>query len=438
MIVALLALAWVAPQSVLPSTRLRPVTSPVRDAGILHVASNTWTRRTSAAALGLDVVYDNTCSAGYIAILEGNTFVDEGRLPSPTSPTTLASRPGCATSYTIDGFQLGYCANVPQPAPLEVAFFPSYVACTTATGLTPAATIAVSGLPGGPSTGPLVCWSVTIDLGPPPDGSGLAFAMAADGDGTYVAPEGLNRFGWSIRSTGSASEQQHIGPLLAAEPNVCQRWDGTRWDDVVDYDESGTGMGTYEGFRVEGGPLTPGCYFQESPFFSLHLELYADACPGQPYQTPYCAGDLPNTPCPCGNGAPNHFDVGCLHSLGVGGRLRGGGTPSVAADTLVLSADFLPSSAPSLFFQGTARQTPALAFGDGLRCVAGTLTRIATRAASGGAVQYPLAGDASISVRGSVNGPGTRYSQVWYRNAATFCTPATFNLTNGWEVRWTP
>jgi hypothetical protein len=29
-----------------------------------------------------------------------------------------------------------------------------------------------------------------------------------------------------------------------------------------------------------------------------------------------------------------------------------------------------------------------------------------------------------------------RRYQVWYRNAAAFCTPDTYNLTNGFEVTW--
>ena len=43
------------------------------------------------------------------------------------------------------------------------------------------------------------------------------------------------------------------------------------------------------------------------------------------------------------------------------------------------------------------------------------------------------------SVRGGVPiGGGTFYYQVWYRNAASFCTAATFNLTNGLEITWLP
>ena len=41
-------------------------------------------------------------------------------------------------------------------------------------------------------------------------------------------------------------------------------------------------------------------------------------------------------------------------------------------------------------------------------------------------------------VRGGVTAGNVRRYQVWYRNSAAFCTPATFNLTNGLSVTWQP
>jgi hypothetical protein len=35
-------------------------------------------------------------------------------------------------------------------------------------------------------------------------------------------------------------------------------------------------------------------------------------------------------------------------------------------------------------------------------------------------------------------GGGTRYYQVIYRNAADYCTSATFNLTDAQKVTWLP
>jgi hypothetical protein len=75
-------------------------------------------------------------------------------------------------------------------------------------------------------------------------------------------------------------------------------------------------------------------------------------------------------------------------------------------------------------------------FGDGLRCAGGAVARIGTKSNTGGASQYPGAGDAPVSVRGMVTAPGTRIYQTWYRNAAVFCTAATFNLTNGVSITW--
>jgi hypothetical protein len=42
-------------------------------------------------------------------------------------------------------------------------------------------------------------------------------------------------------------------------------------------------------------------------------------------------------------------------------------------------------------------------------------------------------------VQGNVpQGGDYRYYQAWFRNAASFCTVATYNLTNGFEVLWLP
>ena len=57
---------------------------------------------------------------------------------------------------------------------------------------------------------------------------------------------------------------------------------------------------------------------------------------------------------------------------------------------------------------------------------------------SGGASQVPEPGDPSISATGAVSASGTRTYQIWYRNAAAFCTSQTFNLSNGLELTWAP
>jgi hypothetical protein len=179
-----------------------------------------------------------------------------------------------------------------------------------------------------------------------------------------------------------------------------------------------------------GVPITPGSPNQ--------------ACGTTPTGVPFCFGDGTGTACPCGNASPVGNEEGCLTSFGVGGKLVASGTPSIANDTVILLGSQMPNSS-ALYFQGTTQAGggAGTAFGDGLRCAAGAVIRLGTK--TNGATpfppnssQYPAAGDPSISVRGLVTVPGVRTYQVWFRNAAAFCTPSAFNLTNGYEINWVP
>jgi len=154
----------------------------------------------------------------------------------------------------------------------------------------------------------------------------------------------------------------------------------------------------------------------------------------------YCFGDGSATACPCGNASAPGANQGCLSSLGTGGTLRGDGLASVSNDGFTLRGAGMPNSS-ALYFQGTSTLNGGLglAFGDGLRCVAGSVIRLGTKSNVVGASQYPAAGDPTVSVRGLVPLAGGQYHyQVWYRNAAAFCTSSTFNLSNGWSVTWAP
>ncbi len=150
-----------------------------------------------------------------------------------------------------------------------------------------------------------------------------------------------------------------------------------------------------------------------------------------------CVGDGSGASCPCGNASPVGAGQGCANSLGFGARLAATGTPRILSDTLVLSGTNMPDSS-ALYFQGTQALSFGVGavFGDGLRCTGGSVIRLATVSNTGGGSQYPTASSPSIHQRGLVATPGLRVYQVWYRNAAPFCTPSTFNLTNGLAVSW--
>jgi len=150
----------------------------------------------------------------------------------------------------------------------------------------------------------------------------------------------------------------------------------------------------------------------------------------------FCAGDGTATACPCANsGAAGR---GCSNSVNAAGaRLSASGVASIGIDSLMLFGSGMPNSS-ALYFQGTGQVSGGMGvtFGDGLRCAGGTLLRLKIVSNTAGISQYPQAGDPSISVRGQITMPGSRSYQVWYRNAATFCTAQTFNLSNGWSVTW--
>jgi hypothetical protein len=149
----------------------------------------------------------------------------------------------------------------------------------------------------------------------------------------------------------------------------------------------------------------------------------------------FCSGDGTAAACACGNfGAAGE---GCANSLGVGAVLGGTGAASIAQDSFVLGGSGMPNSS-ALYFQGTTRFNGGLGtpFGDGLRCAGGAIVRLGIAINAAGASSYPGAGQLPVSVRGGCHAADTRTYQVWYRNAAPFCTSATFNLTNGLEVTW--
>ncbi len=152
----------------------------------------------------------------------------------------------------------------------------------------------------------------------------------------------------------------------------------------------------------------------------------------------YCLGDGTGAACPCANSGA--LGNGCANSINPNGaNLTATGSPSVANDTIVLAGSGMLNSAV-LYFQGTTQIAGGLgaAFGDGLRCVGGSVIRLVVKTNVGGASIFPGAGDPSVSVKGAISPGDVRNYQCWYRNAGAFCTPSTFNLTNGLQLTWQP
>jgi hypothetical protein len=187
---------------------------------------------------------------------------------------------------------------------------------------------------------------------------------------------------------------------------------------------------------VSDTPFTSATFYPQSDYDSWGLDNVELGGPA-PVPT-FCYGDGTGTACPCGNaGAAGN---GCASSVSAAGaHLTATGSASISSDTFVLGGSLMPNSS-ALYFQGTTQTAggAGVVFGDGLRCAGGSVIRIGTKTNVGGASSYPAAGDAAISIKGANSAGAVRTYQCWYRNAAAFCTPSTFNLTNGVFATWSP
>ena len=150
--------------------------------------------------------------------------------------------------------------------------------------------------------------------------------------------------------------------------------------------------------------------------------------------------------CPCSN-APLVAGAGCDNSSGSGGAtLLATGAARLSADSLLFTSSGENPSAVSVLLQGSAFAATGTVFGQGVRCVAGSLRRLYLRAAVGGSICVPQPVDAHVSARSAALGdtiaPGThRYYGVYYRDPLVLggCpATSTFNITQQLDLAWAP
>jgi hypothetical protein len=178
---------------------------------------------------------------------------------------------------------------------------------------------------------------------------------------------------------------------------------------------------------------------------AIEVETDTCACAGQQVSS-FCFGDGVSVPCPCANnGAAGN---GCANSDHPGGaNLASSGNPSLANDTLVLTATDIHKSSLQLLVQGDT-EIPPLNYGDGLRCINGNLRRLfKVKGNNGTTASFPSVlsippTPATISGQSAALGDvlsagSVRGYQVYYRDPdGVFCPPNTFNITNAVRVTW--
>ncbi len=144
---------------------------------------------------------------------------------------------------------------------------------------------------------------------------------------------------------------------------------------------------------------------------------------------------------PCGNNGAS--DAGCINDTGVGGKLVGTGQSSIATDSLILTSSQMPPNEFGLLFMGdgSVGHTP---IHKGLRCVDGLtqgFRRLEIKATGLAGTFTHGPGILSVATMPPhslvIMSGSTWYCQTWYRDHGGHCT-GTSNMTNGWEVTFTP
>ena len=219
------------------------------------------------------------------------------------------------------------------------------------------------------------------------------------------------------------------------------RWDGAAWSALASGVEPGSAyaLAVFDD-GADGAPdLYVGGTFASAGGLPAQGAAAWRGC--TLHATPICAGDgSQGAPCPCGNGGlPGH---GCDNSTGSGGALLAASGTSWP-DALVLASGGEPAGATSIFVQGDLELAAGAPFGDGLRCIGGSLKRLYVVAAAGGVAMAPGPGDSPITQRSASLGDpiahgSTRRYQVFYRDPeASFCPAGgTFNASSGLAVAW--
>jgi hypothetical protein len=332
-------------------------------AGTYHVAAGVF----EPAQNGLPpvtpgVIYNNNCQSGFFSsLLNGSTVIDDGRVPSSSSPSPV----GTLNNYRVNHFQIGYCTrDLTGVFTVRVRFWEKFLqtsaGCTTlANAGAPTADYTIPGLPGSTATGTLACWLVNIDL------TGLEFCMHGDSDGSFNTDAWSNGFGYGLTMNGqTGTTTATVGGFLVAggvppATFACPIGDGTYYQNPSA--TSGTGLDDDLPFYRDGqGGQSSGCFLfggGAANAVGYYMNITADlanctSCSGNPDSdgdgTPDCADGCPNDPnkiapgiCGCGvpdtdsdgDGTPDCID-GCPNDPNkVAPGICGCGVPDSSTDS---------------------------------------------------------------------------------------------------------
>ncbi len=279
-------------------------------------------------------------------------------------------------------------------------------------------------------------------------GGGIPALRVARFDGTTWTPVGA---GFDGLVTALAVYDDGSGQALYAAGNFSNsgatpvsgvaRWNGSSWTSLGNgVAPSVSALAVHADVAGEPAKLYVGGVLETAGTLATSNLAAWRGCGGTIDR--FCFGDGTTSPCPCGNSGLAFR--GCNNSANsLGARLNATGAAN--PDTIELYVAGETPSAATLVFQGNVLLSTPQPFGDGLRCVSGSLKRMYTTNAVSGSLAVPAIGQPSVSTRSAQLGdplaPGdVRGYQAWYRDVnPSFCAPpngANWNLSNALRIVW--
>ena len=376
----------------LDTSRIHPITAPIRDAGTLDLPSGTWSLSAGADYVGK--IFDNTCQwtggGFYFGSEHCEDVYDDGRIPSPTDP---AAPGGATTDNQVDSFQIAYCTAHPTgQVGFDIGFFDMMAPCAgwlaqqalhvgpSYNGATAYMNLAGLNLPGDNSGGgSLACWTVTITLG-------NGFCLMSDGDGSWNGSGDEFSYAFS-HQMDNATYGVANGMIISAEPLVVA-FGGCSYGIPCGTDATGAACGTGLGIADQmgentdgtpvGGPVNTalcpsgantGCYWfggwPANVWASFWLELTSTGPCGPPQgPTVYCTYTTVNAGTTCGFDQCPSFN-GCVALAGSSNMAAEPVQNANDYDIVVTGTD---SGKPAVIFGGVNGQA-VIPFSSGTLCV---------------------------------------------------------------------
>lgn len=135
----------------------------------------------------------------------------------------------------------------------------------------------------------------------------------------------------------------------------------------------------------------------------------------------------------CGN-VQNYCLTSPNSNSAVGALMSQFGSVSVAANDLVLAASPASSNQPGIFYYGPNQVQSA--FGNGVRCVGGTVTRLPVIVTDVFGFAFFSLDQTALPPNGAISAGDTVNFQFWFRDPAS--GGAAFNLSDGLEITFCP